>query len=63
MPPCIPPPPPYLQVASQSGGVAVLSAPPGPPSFPGLAPPGRYLLFLLGQQDSYSRGVWVQLGD
>lgn len=52
-----------MRVASQSGGVAVLSAPPGPPSFPGLAPPGRYLLFLLGQQDSYSRGVWVQLGD
>ncbi|KAG2441488.1 hypothetical protein HXX76_003110 [Chlamydomonas incerta] len=56
-----------VEVAAGGGGaggggpprrrVATLAAPPA--SLRGLAPAGRYLLFLVGQAGSYSRGVWV----
>ncbi len=38
-----------------------LAAPPGPPTYPGLVLPGRWLLFLLGPGRTYSTGVWVTL--
>ncbi|GFR41884.1 hypothetical protein Agub_g2393 [Astrephomene gubernaculifera] len=49
-----------LQISSgAAGGRVALLAPPA--SLPGLAPPGYYLLFLLGQKDTYSEGAWVKL--
>ncbi len=39
--------------------LATIAAPPA--SLKGLAPAGPYLLFLVGQGGSYSRGVWVNV--
>ncbi len=53
-------PHPQTQTAVQADGTVLVSAPPaGDLRF--LAPTGWYMLFLLGQRDTYSEGVWVQL--
>ncbi len=47
------------QTKTLENGVVRVFAP--PKKMPHLAPVGWYMLFLLGQRDTYSEGVWVQL--
>ncbi len=50
---------PPVQIVSQDAGSLRVAAPPGPPALAGVAPPGRYMLFLVGQRGTYSTAVWV----
>ncbi len=48
-----------VQTNQLAGNSLSIRAP--PKNMPYLAPVGWYMLFLLGEDDTYSKGVWVQL--
>lgn len=48
-----------LEMNQAAGNSLSIHAP--PKNMPYLAPVGWYMLFLLGEDDTYSKGVWVQL--